>query len=107
MNSTLSRMLLTRTFARMAPRGEATSTRSPSPMPCSVASPADISTHTSGAAACSCGARPVLVRVWKWNSVRPVMRENGYSSLGASWGSRYSAALRTALASGFIARYSV
>ncbi len=27
---------------------------------------ADSSTHASGAAACSSGARPVLVRVWKW-----------------------------------------
>ncbi|CAL9601300.1 hypothetical protein SUDANB37_05465 [Streptomyces sp. enrichment culture] len=59
-------MPVTRSRPRSAPRGVATSTRSPSASPSAAASAGDASTHTSGAAAFSCGARPVFVRVWKW-----------------------------------------
>ena len=40
------------------------------------------------------GARPVLVRVWKWYSVRPVVSSNGYSSSGLLGDGSYSAAVQ-------------
>ena len=68
----------------IAPRGERTRTWSPSAIPAASASARLSSTQTSGAAACSSGARAVLVRVWKCASVRPVVSSSGNSSLGVS-----------------------
>ena len=51
---------------RSCPRRDSTSTMSPSEIPSLPASPSEICTKASGAAALSSGDRPVLVRVWKW-----------------------------------------
>src|SRR5699024_1086107 len=58
-------MSVMRTLAVTVPLGVVISVRSDSLIPAASASPLGISTQTSGAAFCSSGARPVLVRVWK------------------------------------------
>ncbi len=66
-------------------------------MPSRPASRLESSTHISGAARSSCGARRVFVRVWKWYAVRPVVSNSGYSSSGCSWGAVKCADFNTAL----------
>ena len=56
--------------------------------PSCAASSAASSIHTSGAAACSSGARAVFVQVWNCASVRAVVSARGNASPGASWGGR-------------------
>ncbi len=65
MRTVPGRMSVIRAGTTTRPRRELNSTQSPSVTPARAASGAEISTHGAGAAASNCGARAVLVRVWK------------------------------------------
>ncbi len=105
-HTTPARIATVRSRARSAPRGVVTWTRSPWAGPWAAASGGEISAQPAGAAAFRSGARPVLVRVWRWWTVRPVISWSGHSGEASLFGGRYSAALITAWPSGLRERCS-